>query len=67
MQWETREAWGPWFVPGERHEAGKVRMYANGVVFVTVEGAGHEVPAFKGKEALFLFAQYLQGGFKAEE
>lgn len=66
MQWKTREDWLPWFLPGERKEAGRIRTYENGVVFMTVGGAGHEAPAYKGKEVLYLFAQYLQGGFKGE-
>jgi len=63
MQWRIREDWAPWFVPGGKQAVGKIRTYESGVVFMTLSGAGHEAPAFKPKEALFLFAQYLQGGF----
>lgn len=63
MQWRTKEDWAPWFLPGEQQRAaGRIRTYENGVVFVTVDGAGHEAPAFRAKESLFIFSQFLQGG-----
>lgn len=61
MQWRMREDWAPWFVPGEKEAAGRIKLFENGVVFMTVAGAGHEAPAFRPKEALYLFAQFLQG------
>lgn len=63
MQWGVKEDWAPWFLTGEqRRAAGRIRTYENGVVFLTVENAGHEAPAFKAKETLFVFSQFLEGG-----
>jgi hydroxymandelonitrile lyase/serine carboxypeptidase-like clade 2 len=36
-------------------------MEYEGLTFVTVRGAGHEVPLHRPEQALFLFKQFLQG------
>ena len=41
--------------------AGMKKKYENGVVFATVNGAGHAVPSFKPREALQLFMDFLEG------
>lgn len=65
MHWRTREDWRPWFLPGGEEKsaaaAGRVKTYENGIVFITLAGAGHEAPAFRPKEALWIFVQFLRG------
>ena len=36
-------------------------MEYDGLTFVTVRGAGHEVPLHRPEQAFFLFQQFLQG------
>jgi len=59
MGWKVTEAWKAWVVEGE--VAGYMKTYENGLVFATVLGAGHEVPAFTPQAAWFLFRSYLEG------
>lgn len=59
MGWKVTEQWKAWVVEGE--VAGYMKTYENGLVFATVLGAGHEVPAFTPQAAWFLFRSYLEG------
>jgi hypothetical protein len=75
LGWTTVEESAPWSVreggkEGERKGKGKAavppaagmkKKYENGVVFATVNGAGHAVPSFKPREALYLFQEFLEG------
>jgi hydroxymandelonitrile lyase/serine carboxypeptidase-like clade 2 len=36
-------------------------MEYEGLTYVTVRGAGHEVPLHRPEQAFFLFKQFLQG------
>lgn len=54
------QAWQEWIVDGQT--AGYLTKWADtGFAFATVRGAGHEVPAYKPKEALQLWQSYLNG------
>jgi carboxypeptidase C (cathepsin A) len=55
----TGHLWKTWYVDGQT--AGFVTKFEVPLTFVTVHGAGHEVPAYKPKEALDLFQKYLDG------
>ncbi len=59
LGWTTKDDWRPWRVAEGMAPAGQLKRYENGVVFATVVGAGHAVPSFKPREALFLFSEYL--------
>jgi len=56
--------WSTWFVDGQT--AGYITTFKtpfskeSRFAFMTVHGAGHEVPTYKPKEALDLFQKYLQ-------
>ena len=57
--------WTTWFVDGQT--AGYITTFKtpfskeSRFAFMTVHGAGHEVPTYKPKEALELFQMYLKG------
>lgn len=60
----TDLSWQPWKV--EEQTAGYVTAFDLGssqanLTFVTVHGAGHEVPAYRPLEALELFKKYFSG------
>jgi carboxypeptidase C (cathepsin A) len=57
MGWKIEEPWHPYQVDGE--VAGFLRRYDNGLIFATVHGAGHEVPAFAPEAALHLFKAFI--------
>ncbi|VVB10910.1 unnamed protein product [Arabis nemorensis] len=50
--------YGPWYIDGQ--VGGWTQQYA-GLNFVTVRGAGHEVPLHRPKEALALFKAFISG------
>ncbi|CAA3027605.1 serine carboxypeptidase II-2 [Olea europaea subsp. europaea] len=52
----TTSPWRAWYDDGQ--VGGWTQEY-NGLTFVTVRGAGHEVPLHKPKQALTLFKSYL--------
>ncbi|KAK4479650.1 hypothetical protein RD792_015177 [Penstemon davidsonii] len=55
----TRE-WNPWFTDNEQ-VGGWTVEYKGGLTFVTVRGAGHEVPQFRPRQALQLAKHFLKG------
>lgn len=59
MGWKVTEPWRAWTVKEE--VAGYMKTYENGLVFSTVLGAGHEVPAFTPEAAWELFGAFLKG------
>lgn len=59
LGYNTTTLWDTWYVDGQT--AGFVTKFNAPLTFVTVHGAGHEVPAYKPKEALDLFEKYLNG------
>ena len=74
MEWTSglgfpvTKAWHPWFgdrnAGGSRVAAGYSTSYggaAKDFAFVTVKGAGHEVPTFKPAAAFTLFTSFLDG------
>ncbi|CAG7898467.1 unnamed protein product [Brassica rapa] len=50
--------YGPWYIDGQ--VGGWTQQYA-GLNFVTVRGAGHEVPLHRPKEGLALFKAFISG------
>lgn len=60
-----KDMWKPWKVQGQT--SGYVTKFDLGketdstFTFATVHGAGHEVPAYRPKEALHLFKKFLSG------
>ncbi|CAD6256176.1 unnamed protein product [Miscanthus lutarioriparius] len=55
----VKSSWYPWYIVPT--EVGGWSMEYDGLTFVTVRGAGHEVPLHRPEQALFLFQQFLQG------
>ncbi|WZY96580.1 hypothetical protein YC2023_063503 [Brassica napus] len=54
----TKVPWYPWYV--KKQVGGWTEVY-EGLTFVTVRGAGHEVPLFKPRAAFELFKYFLTG------
>ncbi|CAL5066539.1 unnamed protein product [Urochloa decumbens] len=55
----VKTSWYPWYmVPTE---VGGWSMEYDGLTYVTVRGAGHEVPLHRPAQALFMFQHFLQG------
>ncbi|TKW01906.1 hypothetical protein SEVIR_8G209200v4 [Setaria viridis] len=55
----VKTSWYPWYmVPTE---VGGWSMEYDGLTYVTVRGAGHEVPLHRPEQALVLFKQFLLG------
>eukprot|EP00761_Pharyngomonas_kirbyi_P011709 gb/GECH01011735.1/.p1 GENE.gb/GECH01011735.1/~~gb/GECH01011735.1/.p1 ORF type:complete len:457 (+),score=92.44 gb/GECH01011735.1/:1-1371(+) len=55
----VQSKWSPWKV--DRQVAGYSIEY-NNLVFATIKGAGHTVPAYKPKQAYEMFSRYLATG-----
>ncbi|KAJ9691541.1 hypothetical protein PVL29_013654 [Vitis rotundifolia] len=53
---KTIQEWTPWYTS---HEVGGWTIEYDGLTFVTVRGAGHEVPTFAPKQALQLIRHFL--------
>ncbi|KAL9241351.1 hypothetical protein vseg_015473 [Gypsophila vaccaria] len=53
---KTVQAWTPWY---SRQQVGGWTIEYEGLKFVTIRGAGHQVPTFKPKEALLLLSRFL--------
>ncbi|KAF8022273.1 hypothetical protein BT93_G2426 [Corymbia citriodora subsp. variegata] len=59
MNLRTKSPWCPWFLAGE--VGGYVQVYEGDLTFVTVRGAGHQVPSYQPKRALSLISHFLAG------
>lgn len=53
---KTVEDWTPWY---SSYEVGGWTVEYEGLMFVTIRGAGHQVPTFKPKQALQLVKHFL--------
>ncbi|KAJ8500691.1 hypothetical protein OPV22_011243 [Ensete ventricosum] len=53
-----RRAWLPWYID---HEVGGYVVEYKGITFVTVRGAGHEVPSYQPERSLAMITAFLQG------
>ncbi|CAL9162585.1 unnamed protein product [Musa hybrid cultivar] len=56
LRLDTVEEWTPWY---SDKQVGGWRVIYDGLTFVTVRAAGHEVPTFKPKEAQQLVGHFL--------
>lgn len=61
LGFEEVEGWRPWTVDGCRRMGGYVTRYEGDFDFLTIRGAGHMVPTFKG-DATFTFLSAWLGG-----
>ncbi|XP_021316608.1 P-(S)-hydroxymandelonitrile lyase-like isoform X2 [Sorghum bicolor] len=55
----VKTSWYPWYMVST--EVGGWTMEYEGLTYVTVRGAGHEVPLHRPEQALFLLKQFLKG------
>ncbi|GLT49967.1 hypothetical protein SLA2020_234870 [Shorea laevis] len=53
---KTIQEWTPWYY---KQEVGGWTIEYDGLTFVTIRGAGHQVPTFKPKQALQLIRHFL--------
>ncbi|KAK9063863.1 hypothetical protein SSX86_017735 [Deinandra increscens subsp. villosa] len=53
---KTVQEWSPWY---SKSQVGGWTIEYDGLMFVTIRGAGHQVPTFKPKEALQLVTHFL--------
>ncbi|XP_023548786.1 serine carboxypeptidase-like 34 [Cucurbita pepo subsp. pepo] len=53
---KTKQDWTPWY---SRQQVGGWTIEYEGLTFVTVRGAGHEVPAFAPKQALQMITHFM--------
>ncbi|URD92229.1 serine carboxypeptidase II-3-like [Musa troglodytarum] len=53
-----RGAWLPWYID---HEVGGHVVEYKGITFVTVRGAGHEVPSYQPERSLAMITGFLRG------
>eukprot|EP00253_Pinus_taeda_P028220 PITA_28220 len=58
LKLRTVTHWHPWYDNGQ--VAGWTQVY-EGLTFVTIRGAGHEVPLHEPKRAFILFQSFLEG------
>ncbi|CAM0907132.1 unnamed protein product [Alopecurus aequalis] len=63
LQLPVAAKWRPWFssTQGAREVGGYVVQYKGDLSFVTVRGAGHEVPSYQPQRALVLVQCFLAG------
>ncbi|XP_073147303.1 serine carboxypeptidase-like 34 [Henckelia pumila] len=54
----TRD-WSPWYT--DKHQVGGWTVEYKGLMFVTVRGAGHQVPSLKPKQSLQMLQHFLAG------
>ncbi|XP_058221919.1 serine carboxypeptidase-like 40 [Rhododendron vialii] len=59
MKLPVKTAWHPWFLNGE--VGGYTEVYKGDLTFVTVRGAGHQVPSLSPPRALALISHFLAG------
>jgi len=55
------QSWRPFTTDGCQAVGGYVTKYENGLDFLTIRGAGHMVPQFKPKSALYFLRAVLEG------
>ncbi|CAL5007793.1 unnamed protein product [Urochloa decumbens] len=55
---KTVEEWTPWY---DHQQVGGWTIVYDGLTFVTIRGAGHEVPLHAPRQALTLFSNFLAG------
>jgi serine carboxypeptidase-like clade 2 len=55
---KTVQEWTPWY---DRLQVGGWTIVYEGLTFVTIRGAGHEVPLHAPRQALTLFSNFLAG------
>nr|XP_043633179.1 serine carboxypeptidase-like 34 [Erigeron canadensis] len=53
---KTVQEWTPWY---SKSQVGGWTIQYDGLMFVTIRGAGHQVPTFKPKEALQIIKHFL--------
>lgn len=58
------DSWRPWSADGGTSAAGYVESFQSDIMFVTVRGAGHLVPADRPKAALSMISNFLNGSKK---
>ncbi|XP_057774000.1 serine carboxypeptidase-like 34 isoform X2 [Salvia miltiorrhiza] len=58
LKLEIEEEWTPWYT--DKKQVGGWRVEYKGVTFVTVRGAGHQVPTFKPRQALQMLKHFLK-------
>ncbi|KAK4403175.1 Serine carboxypeptidase-like 34 [Sesamum angolense] len=58
LRLNIKQDWTPWYT--DKHQVGGWTVEYDGLTFVTVRGAGHEVPTFKPRQALQLVKHFLQ-------
>lgn len=59
MKLPVKTPWHPWLLDGE--VGGYTEVYKGGLTFVTVRGAGHEVPSYQPRRALAMIQHFLTG------
>lgn len=53
------DEWRQWTCNGQ--VSGYLQGYDNNLTFLTIKGAGHTVPEYKPREALYFYSQWLEG------
>jgi carboxypeptidase C (cathepsin A) len=61
LGYQALDKWKVWEV--DEQVAGYHTVFEKRLAFVTVHGAGHEVPTFQPARALELFKKYLDGSW----
>ncbi|KAI5678393.1 hypothetical protein M9H77_09343 [Catharanthus roseus] len=56
---KIKQGWRSWF--HKQQVGGWVESYENGLTFLTVRGAGHQVPLFAPDQSLSIFSHFLSG------
>ncbi|KAL3651660.1 hypothetical protein CASFOL_004662 [Castilleja foliolosa] len=59
MKLSIQTQWRPWYL--NKEVGGYTQGYKGGLTFVTVRGAGHEVPTYQPERALALVQHFLKG------
>ncbi|CAO2817847.1 unnamed protein product [Amaranthus hypochondriacus] len=60
LKLSTIVEWYPWYHPKQENQVGGWSQVYDGLTYVTVRGAGHEVPLTRPTLALFLFQHFLR-------
>ncbi|KAF2321093.1 hypothetical protein GH714_033821 [Hevea brasiliensis] len=59
MKLPTKTEWYPWYLNGE--VGGYSQVYQGDLTFVTVRGAGHQVPSYQPDRSLSMIKHFLSG------